>query len=215
MERNKLLSQWFSEATEIYNQALFHLRQECFDARAEGRKPKLTSIDLYELLKLSDAWNNSVLDYNVRQQVLRKVGDNFKSFFQACKTYKKDKTKFKAKPEMPYYLKRGKQTVLVIDKSRLKNKDYENNCVTLPRSEIVIKLPKHVKIDSIKCLTLKSYYGKVKIGISYEKELKEQKKLNRSNVIGIDIGVNNIVAITSSNQPKSWIAKGGKIKSIN
>lgn len=34
--------------------------------------------------------------------------------------------------------------------------------------------------------------------------------------MGIDIGVDNIVAITTDNQvKKSWIVKGGAVKSIN
>lgn len=72
-----------------------------------------------------------------------------------------------------------------------------------------------MKITKIKCITVKSYYGKVKLSISYEKDI-NTKQLNADRYIGIDIGVDNIVAITTDNQiSKSWIVKGGNIKSIN
>ena len=67
----------------------------------------------------------------------------------------------------------------------------------------------------IKCITVRRYYGKVKLSISYEKELKT-KQLNKDNCLGIDIGVENIVSMTTNNQiNKSWIVKGGTVKSIN
>ena len=42
------------------------------------------------------------------------------------------------------------------------------------------------------------------------------KNLNKNKYLGIDIGIDNIVAITTDNQTnKSWIVKGSKLKSIN
>lgn len=90
----------------------------------------------------------------------------------------------------------------------------KENTLSLPKSKFKIRIPKYIKISQIKCITVKRYYGKVKLSISYEKEATKQK-LNQDNFLGIDIGINNVVAITASNQNKSWIAKGGCIKSIN
>jgi len=118
-------------------------------------------------------------------------------------------------PKIPKYLKHGRTSVLVFDKTRLRHKDLQNNTLSLPKSEYVIKLPAYLKIPSIKCITVKSFYGKVKLSISYEKDI-TQRTLDDSKYLGIDIGINNIVAITTDNQTKkSWIVKGGNIKSIN
>lgn len=71
-------------------------------------------------------------------------------------------------------------------------------------------------ISKIKCITVKEHYGKVKLCISYEKEITLNNTLKTDKYLGIDIGVDNIVAITTDNQTnKSWIVKGGNIKSIN
>ena len=157
------------------------------------------------------------MDINVKQYILRKVNDNWKSFHKACKSYWKDKSKFLGKPKLPKYLKRGRQTVLIFDKTRLKykKKDIELNQIGLPKSRYKIQLPEYIKISQIKCITAKDYYGKVKLNISYEKDVNIQN-LNKNKYLGIDIGVDNIVAITTDNQTnKSWIVKGGKIKSMN
>jgi len=118
-------------------------------------------------------------------------------------------------PKIPKYLKNGRTTVLIFDKTRLRNKDLKNNTLGLPKSEYVIKFPEYLKISKIKCIMIKSFYGKVKLSISYEKDI-NQIQLNKNKYLGIDIGIDNIVAIATDNHTKkSWIVKGGNIKSIN
>ena len=64
-------------------------------------------------------------------------------------------------------------------------------------------------------MIVKAYYGKVKLTISYEKETKS-KNMNPEKYLGIDLGVENIVSMTTDNQTRmSWIVKGGAVKSIN
>ena len=209
------IANWLNEATAIYNQVLYYLRQEYFEAKKQNRKPAYSNIDLYQLAKESESWKQSNLDYNAKQYVIRKVNDNWKSFYKACKSYWKDKSKFLGIPKIPKYLKNGKNTILVFDKTRFKNKDLKNNRLSLPKSNYQIQLPEYLKIQKIKYIAIKSYYGKVKLNISYEKDINE-KQLSKDKYLGIDIGVDNIVAITTDNQTKkSWIVKGGNIKSIN
>lgn len=209
------IASWLSEATAIYNQGLYFLRQEYFEAQKENRQPKYSDIKLYDSVKYTEAWKKSNLDINVKQYVLRKVNDNWKSFYKACKSYWKDKSKFLGKPKIPNYLKHGRKTILIFDKTRLRNKDIETNTLSLPKSKYKIQLPDYLKIPQIKCIVAKQYYGKVKLNIIYEKEV-NAKNLNKNKYLGIDIGIDNIVAITTDNQTnKSWIVKGGKLKSIN
>ena len=116
---------------------------------------------------------------------------------------------------MPKYLKHGRCAALIFDKTRLRHKDLKLNRLSLPKSEYLIQFPNYLQISKIKCITVKEYYGKVKLCISYEKDVKTNK-LNDNKYLGIDIGVDNIVAITTDNQTHaSWIIKGGNIKSIN
>ena len=215
VKKDEVIDKWLSQATTIHDQCLYYLRQEYFQAENEHRKPDYKKIKLYDLVKETEVWKNSDLDSNAKQYVIRKVNDNWFSFYKACKAYCKDKSKFNGKPKLPNYLiKRGKSSVLIFDKTRLKGKDEENNTLCLPKSKYKIQIPKYIKISSIRCITVKRYYGKLKLIISYEKEVVKQK-LNPDSYIGIDLGVNNIAAITINNHSRSWIVKGGCIKSIN
>ena len=216
LKKTDEIDKWLTEATSIYDQCLYYLRQEFFQAQKENRKPNYKNIKLYDLIKETNSWNNSNLDINAKQYIIRKVNDNWNSFYNACKSYWKNKSKFNGKPKLPGYLyKRNKSTILIFEKTRLRHKDFKNNTLRLPKSKYKIQIPKYIDIHSIKCITIKRYYGKVKLCISYEKEIK-QNNLNKNNCLGIDIGVENIVSITTNNQiNKSWIVKGGKIKSIN
>lgn len=132
------IANWLSEATAIYNQGLYFLRQEYFAAKKENRQPKYSDIKLYDLVKNIEAWKISTLDINVKQYVLRKVNDNWKSFYKAYKSYWKDKSKFLGKPKIPNYLKHGRQSILIFDKTRLKyrQKDIELNQIGLPKIKI-------------------------------------------------------------------------------
>ena len=206
---------WLSDATAIYNQCLYYFRQEYFGAKKENRKAEYSKIDSYRLVKESESWKNSTLDINAKQYVLRKVKDNWFSFYKACKSYWKDKSKFLGEPKLPAYLKHGRTAILIFDKTRLRNKDLKNNRLSLPKSKWMIQLPDYIQISKIKCITVKSYYGKIKLCISYDKNT-DIRKLNKDNCLGIDIGVDNLVSITTNNQMnKSWIVKGGYVKSIN
>lgn len=120
-------------------------------------------------------------------------------------------------PKIPgYFTKKNRSSILIFDKSRLRQKDFKNNTLALPKSKYKIQIPKYIDIHKIKCITVKRYYGKVKLNISYEKDINAKNKLNNDNFLGIDIGVENIVSITTNNQiGKSWIIKGGIVKSIN
>lgn len=215
IKNNDIINKWLDEATAIYNQSLYYLRKEFFESQKENVKADYNSKKLYDLCKISESWLNSTLDYNVKQQVLKNVSTNWFSFFKACKAYWKDKSKFKGKPKILSYLENGRKTFLLIDKTRFRKVNLEKNTIYLPKSNIAISIPKYIKINQIKCLTIHKFYGKTRINIIYEKEIKNEIQLNKNNFIGIDLGVSNIIAITTNNQNKSWIVKGGMIKSMN
>lgn len=217
LRKTNEIDKWISQATSIYDQSLYYLRQEYFQAKKDNRKPDYKKIKLYELVKETTTWKNSDLDINAKQYIIRKVNNNWTLFYKACKSYWKDKSKFNGIPKIPKYLtKRNKSSILIFDKTRLRNKNTKENTLSLPKSKYKIQIPKYIDISSIKCITIKRFYGKVKLCISYVKGDTNQKKLNKSNFLGIDIGIENIVSITTNNQiNKSWIVKGGIIKSIN
>lgn len=51
LKKTDEIDKWLSQATVIYDQCLYYLRQEYFQAKKDGRKPDYTKIKLYELVK--------------------------------------------------------------------------------------------------------------------------------------------------------------------
>lgn len=224
------LERWFEEAVPIYNSALYILRQEFFNARKEGRKPKyMARTELRDILSHSEPWGASEMDTDVKALLVFDVARNWKSWRKARRAYwdavkaheknpeNKDVFKFLGEPKMPYYMKNGRVPVITVDHNRFRDKDYQNNTIQLPKSDVTIHLPKHVAIGDVRELILKREYGKLKVLVVHSKvdDEPETKEPPGSSCIGIDLGVNNLVAITASNQPLSWIAKGGYLKSYN
>lgn len=138
LRKTNEIANWLLEATAIYNQALYYLRQEYFESQKQNRKANYSKINLYKLVKETASWKSSNLDINAKQYVLRKVKDNWKSFYKACKSYWKDKSKFLGIPKIPKYLKNGKTTILIFDKTRLRHRDVLNNRLSLPKSDLYI-----------------------------------------------------------------------------
>ena len=82
LKKTDEIDKWLTEATSIYDQCLYYLRQEFFQAQKENRKPNYKNIKLYDLIKETNSWNNSNLDINAKQYIIRKVNDNWNSFYQ-------------------------------------------------------------------------------------------------------------------------------------
>ena len=71
LKKTDEIDKWLSDATAIYDQALFYLRQEYFQAKKENKQPNYKKIKLYDLAKTTESWKNSNLDINAKQYILR------------------------------------------------------------------------------------------------------------------------------------------------
>ena len=77
------MANWLFEATAIYNQGLYFLRQEYFAAQKENRQPKYSNIKLYDLD------GNFIREWSSATDVGEKVNDGI------CKCLKgKNKTAY-------------------------------------------------------------------------------------------------------------------------
>ena len=88
---NKLLKSLLEDSSRIYNQSLYFIRQAYFESRKSEKIKTPTYHELYDLVKNTDAFKNSILDYNVRQQLIKQPILNWKSWIMALKEYKKKK----------------------------------------------------------------------------------------------------------------------------
>ncbi len=214
---DKRLKLMLLESTSIYNQSLYFLRQSYFKTKKEQKIKTPNYYELYNLVKNEKCFKESNLDYVAKQSIIKQASANWTSFIKSALAYKKNKDKFKAKPKIPRYFKNRKLNLLTYDIRRISkkikcyDKSYE---IKFLKSDVSVKIPKYINKTSINCFRILSYYDKFKIEVIYEKA-QNNLSLDKQNVIGIDIGLNNLCAITTNNQNKSWIIKGGVLKSIN
>ena len=196
-------------AKNLKNQAIYNVRQHYFN-----NKKYLSYNENYKILKNSE--NYKKLNSNMAQQILKEVDESFKSFFALLKLAKKGQ--YNGKIKLPNYLDKDGFTTLVIGFVRLKDDmlivPYSNS-FRKTHKEIAIKLPPVLKGKKIKEIRIIPKQHSRYFEIQYIYEVKEvQRELNKENVLGIDLGIDNLCTCVT-NTGASFIIDGRKLKSIN
>lgn len=214
---NPQLLQWLKDSRSIYDQALYHQRQAYFTTKEQEKIQTYNYKQLYDITKSTQQYLDSNLDIPTKQYIIKQVSNGWSSFIKATIEYKKNPSKFTGRPSILKYLyKKTEFNILQFDSTRLRNIDYKENSFCLPKfKKFRIRLPKWLDIKSIGYVSLQYHYGKVKINIVYNQEDSVIKDLDYSSAIGIDIGLNNLCAITSNDKQLSYVIKGGPLKSLN
>ena len=196
-------------AKNLKNQAIYNVRQHYFK-----NKKYLSYNENYKMLKNSE--NYKKLNSNMAQQILKEVDESFKSFFALLKLAKNGQ--YNGKIKLPNYLAKDGFTTLVIGFVRLKDDmlivPYSNS-FKKTHQEVKVKLPSVLKDKKIKEIRIIPKQHSRYFEIQYTYEVKEiQRELNKENVLGIDLGIDNLCTCVT-NTGASFIIDGRKLKSIN
>ena len=216
VENDERLHRMMSDSLSIYDQALYYQRQSYFETKEHGKIKTYSYNELWNIVKDVDKIKISKLDINIKQYIVRQVCTSWLSFIKATIAYKKDPSKFTGQPKMPKYLYKKKDwNIVQVDKTRFRKINEELNQFNLPCSDYTIHIPKQIRIKDIRQVTIQKYYGKIKINIIYEDREVIKNEYDLNSAIGVDLGVNNLCAITSNDKPFSYIINGRPLKSIN
>ena len=197
-------------AKNLTNEAIYNIRQYYFN-----KKKYLSYNENYKILKNSE--NYKKLNSNMAQQILKEVDGSFKSFFSLIKLAEKGKYNFKD-IKLPNYLDKKGFTTLIIGFVRL-----NENKLTIPYSNLFSKEHKKIEINippilvdkKIKEIRIIPKQHSRYFEIQYIYEVEEvQRELNKENVLGIDLGIDNLCTCVT-NTGASFIIDGRKLKSIN
>lgn len=196
-------------AKNLKNQAIYNVRQHYFK-----NKKYLSYNENYKMLKNSE--NYKKLNSNMAQQILKEVDESFKSFFALLKLAKNGQ--YNGKIKLPNYLDKDGFTTLVIGFVRLKDDmlivPYSNS-FKKTHQEVKVKLPSVLKDKKIKEIRIIPKQHSRYFEIQYIYEVEEvQRELNKENVLGIDLGIDNLCTCVT-NTGASFIIDGRKLKSIN
>ena len=203
LKNAKYLSHLCHLSKNLYNLANYYVRQELFYL---GNW--LRYYDLWYMLKTKEPYRN--LPSQTAQQVLKLLDKNWKSFFNSIKDQKIHPEKYRGIPKPPKYKKKNGEFIVIFTNQQCRIKGG------------YLHFPRGVKLALIKT-RIKSRLCQVRIvpkGLYYVVEIIYNKEaldlgLNKDRIVGIDLGLNNIVAIVNNVGLKPTIIKGGVVKSIN
>ena len=207
-----------SRSKNLYNRALYVYRQ-AFTGKHDNI-PEFKDIIKHDKFIASFALVNrlnelkdndfcSMMKKNGAQQIVFQVDRVMKSWFASLKSYKKDSSKFRGRPRIPSYKKKDELNCLIY--TYVDAKLQKDGTINLKRD---IKLPIHTNLTSFQQIRLIPRVGYVQVEIIYNKEITDSS-LDKTRAIGIDLGLNNLMAITSNIGNISNLVNGRPLKSIN
>lgn len=204
-------------ARRVYNAALYQMRQALFSeapisASQADKVLKQTQRETYQLLPSAGA-----------QRTTQVLGDNWKGWLAAKKDYGKHPQKYQSRPKLPNYARAAKTYVVgrnghKIEQGRLflaggKDFGFQPLKVTCCQSQPYNSKASETIVNDVRIVPLGTAFV---VELVYRKTVKRSTKLNPDNAFGIDLGIDNLVTIVSTQQDYTPVLiKGKAIKSIN
>lgn len=186
----------------LYNEANYIIRQEFFKTGKWIRYYELNSL-------LKESENYRSLPAQTAQQILMLLDKAWKSFLKAIKEWKAHPEKFKERPRIPKYKAKDGAHILVFTNQQAKLRD---GFLILPK-KVGLKIKTRIEKGLKEVRIIPKGVGYV-LEIVYEKAMKVVER-NKERIVGIDVGVRNLVTIVSNIGEKPIVVKGGVARSIN
>jgi IS605 OrfB family transposase len=147
---------------------------------------------------------------------LKQVYDDWITYFKALKTYKKNPIGFTGKPRFPGYKdKQAGRNTLVYEKGAISKKALNRGMIKVSglafQTTINTEKVTHETIKAVRIVPQSACYV---LEVVYEREA--DKAIEREDVASVDIGVNNLAAITSNKRGlRPFLVNGRPVKSVN
>lgn len=195
-------------ARQLYNKCNYILRQIHF--RGE-RLPDFNG--LHEQVRGEESYSN-LHNTKTAKQTIRQAYQDWMSYFAALKTWGQDKSKFLKKPKPPGYKNNLAQVIYY--KETIRKALLREGIITPTNDLFQIKSEKAKENDFQQVVITPKKFGFI-IEVRY-KVLKNERRerIRRHGTCSIDIGVNNLMAITSDKPELPPLLVNGRIiKSVN
>ena len=214
---------WHSK--KVYNILLHEIREH--KRKIDTSKGlNIISSKIYKEYRESN-WHSQYLHSHTLLNTITNVVSNYKSYKRLEKMYnKEDNSGLKGKPRIPRYKGKNSNIEIVFTKyairlvgnklklsiSKEMKKKYQVESINFLINKG--KLKKLVNIEKIKMIKIKlEEVDKIEVNIIYERE--EKEKMQGTNIMAIDLGLNNIVAATNKDNNETLLISGRALKSKN
>ena len=218
--QEKIIKELMWHSSKVYNMLNYDVKEGKEKINANG----ILNVEGSKIYKKyrKENWHSEYLHSHMLQQIILNYIGDYKSYVAIKGMYEKGEKEIKGKPRMPGYKKEDKVQITFTKyairkegrtiKLSISKKIQEKFQVKSLNFLIPKKLERLVNLDSIKMIKIgKEKNEKYKIEIIYEKE--EKKQANGSNVMAIDLGMNNLATCTNVKNSKSLIIAGESLKS--
>jgi IS605 OrfB family transposase len=193
----------------LYNAALYEVRQAFIHQDVYYRYEEMD-----KRMKQHEAYKT--LPAKVAQQVLKQLHEAWASYFEACTAYRENPSRFLGHPKLPKYKDKVKgRNLLVYTLQALsggRGKGALQQGIIKPSQLPITVRTQQKNGEQVRIVPRKGFYV---VEVVYEKQ-EQQAPVNPAYYAGIDLGVNNLVALTS-NKPgfQSVVVNGRPVKSTN
>jgi putative transposase len=191
----------------LYNAANYLLRQEyIFNQRY------IPYGQLDKLMKHNP--NYCALPRKASQWVLKQVNHDWQAFFAALAEWDIHPQKFRGRPRLPQYKhKTAGRNLLTYTVQAVGKRVFQQKGLLQPSQLDITVQTQQKSFDQVRIIPRKTHYV---VEVVYTLELEAANQLDPTCVAGLDIGLNNLAAVTS-NQPGfvPFLVNGRPLKALN
>ena len=199
VDRNCFLSK------NMYNYANFEIRKRFIEERYWMRYAEMA-----KTFKSSEPYKE--LMSQPSQQTLTLLDAMWKSFFTAIKDWKKNPGKYLGRPKLPKYLPKNGRYIWSIKNNGCRIRDGRLEFVIKRLSKVSIPTKARGRLLCVRFVPKGTCYV---MEVLTEVEVPEQPTGEPKRIVGIDLGVNNLVTAANNIGLMPIIVNGKGIKSIN
>ena len=208
------------KSKNMYNYGNYIIRQEFIETSKEKEQGLRESANWIQYNKLFDMVKDSEpykeLGSNVGQATLRKLDKAWKSFFESIKDYGKYPDKYLGRPKMPGYLpKESGRYECDLDNNKFKVIDgYVYFCwkpLKVMNNTFMTNIPEGTKLMQLRFVPKNGEYI---MEVVYQIDVPDIED-ESERIASIDLGVDNLMTITSNCGVKPLVINGKPLKSIN
>ena len=203
--RYAVIDQAAFASKNLYNAANYEIRQTFI---FQGQYLSYEQMD--QRMKSDEAYK--ALPAKVAQQVLRLLDKNWKAFRAGLSAWYEDPSQFLGRPCLPKYKdKQQGRNVLIYTLQAISLKALKRGLICPSMLPITVET-KQTNVQQVRIVPRKGYYV---VEVVYERQ-EQQAPVNPAWMAAVDIGVNNLVALTSNKAGfVPLLVNGRPLKSTN
>jgi len=203
IEKNETISYMCHISKNLFNQTNYIIRQQFFNKERQTGYKNL--VKLFQKPSEEDENNNyQKLPSQTAQWTIKMAKQAWSSYYKAMKEWRKHPEEFSGMPGIPKYKNKDGEYILIFTNQACR---IENGILKFPKImnlEVKTGLDDDIDLREVRIIPLNTGYN---IEIVYAIDIKDINFLKSERILGIDIGVTNLVTIGNNLSEKGIAIK--------